>query len=162
MENAPVTIVTSVPWEREWDIREFLRYGNSFPPTFPEDLLAHASPKDWPIISPVLFTIFTNEFTINEDNFRLFKYADDMALVGLLDKTNQTYDLAYLTHKKFKKSFIPNAVRIINSATFNWAVCKAWTVFLLYVYVTSYCVFICMSLFCCVGEPKIIFHLGGQ
>ncbi len=98
---------------------EFLRYGNSFPPTFPEDLLAHASPKDWPIISPVLFTIFTNEFTINEDNFRLFKYADDMALVSLLDKTNQRYDLAYLTHKKFKKSFIPNAVRIINSATFN-------------------------------------------
>ncbi len=34
--------------------------------------------------------------------------------------------------------------------------------FFLYVYVTSYCVFICMSLFCCVGEPKIIFHLGGQ
>ncbi len=49
MENAPVTIVTSVPWEREWDIREFLRYGNSFPPTFPEDLLAHASPNNWPI-----------------------------------------------------------------------------------------------------------------
>ncbi len=31
-----------------------------------------------------------------------------------------------------------------------------------YVYVTSYCVFICMLLFCCVGEPKIILHLGGQ
>ncbi len=48
----------------------------------------------------VLFSIFTNEFTINEENFRLFKYADDMALVGLLDKTNQTHDLAYLTHTK--------------------------------------------------------------
>ncbi len=34
--------------------------------------------------------------------------------------------------------------------------------FLLYVYVTSYCVFICMLLFCCLGEPKINFHLGGQ
>ncbi len=34
--------------------------------------------------------------------------------------------------------------------------------FFIYVYVTSYCVFICMLLFCCVGEPKIIFHLGGQ
>ncbi len=31
--------------------REFLRYGNSFPPTFPEDLLAHASPNDWPIVT---------------------------------------------------------------------------------------------------------------
>ncbi len=30
---------------------EFLRYGNSFPPTFPEDLLAHASPNDWPIVT---------------------------------------------------------------------------------------------------------------
>ncbi len=28
-----------------------LRYGNSFPPTFPEDLLAHASPNDWPIVA---------------------------------------------------------------------------------------------------------------
>ncbi len=52
------------------------------------------------VLSPVLFSIFTNEFTINEENVRLFKYADDMALVGLLDKTNQTYDLAYLTHTK--------------------------------------------------------------
>ncbi len=30
---------------------EFLRYGNSFPTTFPEDLLAHASPNDWPIVA---------------------------------------------------------------------------------------------------------------
>ncbi len=30
---------------------EFLCYGNSFPPTFPEDLLAHASPNDWPIVA---------------------------------------------------------------------------------------------------------------
>ncbi len=30
---------------------EFLRYGNSFPPTFPEDLLPHASPNDWPIVA---------------------------------------------------------------------------------------------------------------
>ncbi len=29
----------------------FLRYGNSFPPTFPQDLLAHASPNDWPIVA---------------------------------------------------------------------------------------------------------------
>ncbi len=50
-ENALVTIVTSVPWERERDITENLRYGNSFPPTFPEDLLAHASPNDWPIVA---------------------------------------------------------------------------------------------------------------
>ncbi len=31
--------------------REFLRYENSFPPTFPEDILAPASPNDWPIVA---------------------------------------------------------------------------------------------------------------
>ncbi len=31
--------------------RETLRYGNSFPPTFPEDLLAHASPNYWQIFA---------------------------------------------------------------------------------------------------------------
>ncbi len=30
---------------------ETLHYGNSFPPTFPEVLLAHASPIDWPIVA---------------------------------------------------------------------------------------------------------------
>ncbi len=29
---------------------ETLHYGNSFPPTFPEILLAHASPNDWLIV----------------------------------------------------------------------------------------------------------------
>ncbi len=30
---------------------ETLRYGNSFPPTFPEVILAHASLTDWPIVA---------------------------------------------------------------------------------------------------------------
>ncbi len=30
---------------------ETFRYGNSFPPTFPEVLLAHANPNDWPIVT---------------------------------------------------------------------------------------------------------------
>ncbi len=29
------------------------------------------------VLSPVLFSIFTNEFTINEEHFWLFKYADE-------------------------------------------------------------------------------------
>lgn len=52
------------------------------------------------VLSPVLFSLFTNEFTIKEEHFRLFKYADDMALVGLLDKTNSLHDVAYLAHIK--------------------------------------------------------------
>ncbi len=31
--------------------RRILHYGNSFPSTFPEVLLAHASPDDWPIVA---------------------------------------------------------------------------------------------------------------
>ncbi len=64
----------------------------------------------------MLFSIFTNEFTINEENFRLFKYADDMALVGLLDKTNQTYDLAYLTHTKALETWCCSSQLEINVA----------------------------------------------
>ncbi len=40
------------PFELSRDITENLSVmGNSFPPTFPEDLLAHASPNDWPIVT---------------------------------------------------------------------------------------------------------------
>ncbi len=35
---------------------EILSYGNSFPPTFPEVLLAHASPNDWPIVTHAIMT----------------------------------------------------------------------------------------------------------
>lgn len=37
---------------------------------------------------------------IKEKHFRLFKYADDMALVGLLEKTKPSGDAAYLAHSK--------------------------------------------------------------
>jgi len=38
------------------------------------------------ILSPLLFSIYTNEFQLDQENFRLFKYADDMALVALLKR----------------------------------------------------------------------------
>jgi len=37
---------------------------------------------------------------IKEKHFRLFKYADGMALDGLLGKTNPSGDAAYLAHSK--------------------------------------------------------------
>ncbi len=33
------------------------------------------------VISPVLFSLYINDFMIHNFNFKLFKYADDMALV---------------------------------------------------------------------------------
>jgi len=35
-----------------------------------------------------------------EEHFRLFKYADDMVLDCLLDKTTSLHDVAYLDHTK--------------------------------------------------------------
>ncbi len=50
-EMSPVTIVTSGSLRAGTrHHREILCYGNSFPPTFSEVLLAHASPNDWPIV----------------------------------------------------------------------------------------------------------------
>ena len=50
------------------------------------------------VLSPVLFSLFTNEFMINEKYFKLFKYADDMALVALLLKSDPRGVDAYLAH----------------------------------------------------------------
>lgn len=38
------------------------------------------------VISPVLFSLYINDFMINHSNLKLFKYADDTALVGLFSK----------------------------------------------------------------------------
>lgn len=45
-----------------------------------------------------LFFFLTNKFKINEKDFKLVKYADDMALVDLLQKTNPFCEAAYLAH----------------------------------------------------------------
>ncbi len=38
------------------------------------------------ILSPLLFSLYTNEFKIHDSYFNLFKYADDVAVVGWLSK----------------------------------------------------------------------------
>ncbi len=37
---------------------------------------------------------------IDDDHFKLFRYADDMAVVGLLQKTDPAGEAAYLAHTK--------------------------------------------------------------
>ena len=37
------------------------------------------------VLSPVLFSIYTDFIRSGHDNIKLFKYADDMAIVGLLN-----------------------------------------------------------------------------
>lgn len=46
------------------------------------------------VLSPFLFSVYTNEMTLNLHNskYRLFKYANDMALVGLFKKNDDVSD----------------------------------------------------------------------
>lgn len=46
------------------------------------------------VLSPLLFSVYTNEMTLGLHNskYRLFKYADDMALVGLFHKNDDVSD----------------------------------------------------------------------
>lgn len=48
--------------------------------------------------SPVLFSLFRNDFMINDPNFKLFNYTDIMALIGLFQKLDATDIAAYLDH----------------------------------------------------------------
>lgn len=50
------------------------------------------------ILSPLLFSIYTNEFQLDLENFRLFKYADDMALVALLKRGDIVGEEVYRAH----------------------------------------------------------------
>ena len=50
------------------------------------------------VLSPVLFTLFTNEFQLNDEQFTLHKYADDMALIGLLNPKEPSGEEAFLDH----------------------------------------------------------------
>lgn len=48
------------------------------------------------VLSPVLFSLFTNEFNC----FKLFKYADDTALAGLLQTSDPASEAASAAHTK--------------------------------------------------------------
>ena len=50
------------------------------------------------ILSPLLFSLYTNEFQLDQEKFSLFKYADDMALVALLKKGDTVGEDAYRGH----------------------------------------------------------------
>lgn len=46
---------------------------------------------------PVLFSLFTNEFAINDQNFMLIKYAEDMALIELTENQGSTCEALFFS-----------------------------------------------------------------
>lgn len=42
------------------------------------------------MLSPLLFSVFTNQFTSQETSVKVFKYADDTTIVGLITDNNET------------------------------------------------------------------------
>lgn len=77
------------------------------------------------VLSPLLFSLFTNEFSINFSNFKLIKYADDMALVGLLQKSDSYGEASYLAHIKALETWCKDSQLEINvSKTKEFVVCK--------------------------------------
>lgn len=57
------------------------------------------------VLLPVLFSLFTNDFKVNDTQFKLFKYADDMALVCLLQQTSSVAEAVYVDHTKALQSW---------------------------------------------------------
>lgn len=66
------------------------------------------------VLSPVFFSLFTNEFAINDCNFKLIKYADDMALVGLLQNNDPSGEASYFAHTKALEAWRLNSQLEIN------------------------------------------------
>ena len=67
----------------------------------------------------MLFSLFTNEFSINNSTFKLIKYADDMALLGLLQKTDPLGEASYLAHIKALEAWCNDSELEINVAKTN-------------------------------------------
>lgn len=50
------------------------------------------------ILSPLFFSLYIRDFKIQDSYFNVFKYADDMALVGRLSKAGAEVDTWYYSY----------------------------------------------------------------
>lgn len=66
------------------------------------------------ILSPLLFSVYTNEFRIQDSDFSLFKYADDMALVSLLHEGDTVGKSKYFNHVTSLQNWCQSSALEIN------------------------------------------------
>ncbi len=66
------------------------------------------------VLSPILFSLYISDFMIQYPNFKLFKYADDMALVGLLHKGSINDTTEYMKYVDELLNWCSNSVLILN------------------------------------------------
>ena len=64
---------------------QYVKLNNSFSNT----IFTNTGAPQGCVISPVLFTIYTNDCAINNDHVRLIKFADDSTIQGLITNTEE-------------------------------------------------------------------------
>ena len=66
--------------------------------TFSDELVLNTGAPQGCVLSPLMFSIYTDELKIDSTLVSLYKYADDMALVGLLVKERSLCRQVYFDH----------------------------------------------------------------
>ena len=60
---------------------QYVRYGN----VQSKPIITNTGAPQGYLLSPVLFTLYTNDCKINDRNNKLLKFADDLSILGLID-----------------------------------------------------------------------------
>ncbi len=66
------------------------------------------------VISPKLFSLYANDFMIHNSNFKLFMYADNMALLVLLQQDDINASSEYMKHVEELLYWCKNSALILN------------------------------------------------
>ncbi len=66
------------------------------------------------VMSPILFSLYVNDFMIHNDNFKLFMYADNMALLVLLQQDDINASSEYMKHVEELLCWCKNSALILN------------------------------------------------
>ncbi len=69
------------------------------------------------MLSPVLFSLYTNDMQIMNSTCQLYKYADDMVLVGLMQTRNTVNQSTYVHHIGELTKWCEDSALFINEST---------------------------------------------